>query len=689
MAGDDFILSGSESAMDLSLPANQIPAPPLSQTVKELENELDNQKSTLDDFQKGFGATTITYPTRAAFEAAKIATLKLVQTTIPAQIKSRKAWDDKYSVKRSRAGGDAIVMDAVEVYRIQQAYKAASDDKNPAVKKYIAAVNAVASLEKAFEKSGSPESKLSPANQQLALAAAWKKVQAAITPEIKKLRSENFPLVIDLYGRTEKSSGFTLAVDVPKSIDAAIQRSIKFADEETTTQVVGTKDKYGRPLTYISTKTPEQVAQYEAFIARAKGISETTDVAIAEKLANPTVTVKAPVVAPTVTPTTTPTTTPPTTTPTTTPTTPTTTTPTTTTPTTTTPTTTTTTTPSATDTGVVEPAASDGGGVTAKAKRADVIAGLAALKLPDTAANRQTVRDQIKAGKLPNIRNLPADVSGTGFDTGWQDRFKKEYPAYAWMLTELDQTKYSDLFQLMNDAVKPGSEYTDELFQRKFIGTSWYTELAAGQTGRELTKGIGAFSWGEGQLAKFLTTATRMGYTDATLKSKAYEALFSKGADGKYVNPNAIGEVKASSPFLTIKKIGTAFLTPISDESVIDTLVGGRSSDDIMRTSRELAKAKFPHLANAIDAGVTLEDITYGYKRDAAQLLEVDANTIDMSAGGYSAALGSMKDPMMSTAEWAAYIKGTPSFGWQFTKQANQQATDVGLTLARAFGKVK
>jgi hypothetical protein len=678
----DFILGGGESSIDLSLPKNQVPAPPLPQTVKELENELANQKSTLDDFQKGFGATTITYPTRAEFEAAKIATLKLIQTTIPEQIKLRKAWDDKYSVKRSQVGGDTVVMEADEVYRIQQLYKAADDPNNPGVQTYIAAVNAVAALEKAFKKSGSPESKLSPANQQLALAAAWKKVQAAITPEIEKLRSENVPLVIDKYGQTVKDSGFTLAVDVPKSIDAAIQRAAKFADEETTTQVVGTKDKYGRPLTYIPTRTPEQTSQYEVLLSRAKGM-ETADVATAEKLADPNVTLKAPVVAPTVAPSA----------------------------------------PAtagqrggraltqaeskaaatgrtlATSTGVIETVVpSGGGGVPAKAKRADVIAGLAALKLPDTEANRQTVRDQIKSGKLPNIRNLPADVSGGvggvggvggGLDAGWQERFKKEYPAYAWMLTELDQTKYADLFQLMNDAVKPGSEYTDELFQRKFIGTSWYTELAAGQTGRALTTAIGAYSWGEGQLAKFLTTATRMGYTDATLKSKAYEALFSKGADGKYINPNAIGEVKASSSFLAIKKIGTAFLTPISDESVIDTLIGGRSSDDIMRTSRELAKAKYPHLASAIDAGVTLEDITYGYKRDAAELLEVDANTIDMSAGGYSAALGSTKDPMMSTSEWTSYIKGTPSFGWQYTKQANDQATDIGLSLARAFGKVK
>jgi hypothetical protein len=669
----DFILGGGDSSIDLSLPKNQIPAPPLPQTVDELENELANQKSTLDDFQKGFGATTITYATRAEFEAAKIATLKLIQTTIPEQIKLRKAWDDRYSVKRSQVGKDTVVMEAVEVYRTQQLYKAADDPNNPAVQTYIAAVNAVAALEKAFKKSGSPESKLSPANRQLALVAAWKKVQAAITPEIEQLRSENVPLVIDKYGRTVKDSGFMLAVNVPKSIDAAIQRAVTLADEETTTRVVETKDKYDRPETFLPTKTPEQTSEYEVLLARAKGM-ETADVKTADRLADPTDLTALKAVAET------PVSDDPSTTP-------------------------SVATASqrggraltqaeskmaatgrtlANPTGVIEPVVpGTGGGVTAKAKRTDVIAGLAALKLSDTAANRQIVRDQIRSGKLPG------GGGASGFDAGWQDRFKKEYPAYAWMLTELDQTKYADLFQLMNDAVKPGSEYTDELFQRKFIGTSWYTELAAGKTGRALTTAIGAYSWGEGQLAKFLTTATRMGYTDATLKSKAYEALFSKTADGKYVNPNAIGEVKASSQFLAIKKIGTSFLTPISDESVIDTLVGGRSSDDLMRTSRELAKAKFPHLANAIDAGVTLEDITYGYKRDAAQLLEVDANTIDMSAGGYSAALGSMKDPMMSTAEWASYIKGTPEFGWQFTKQANQQATDIGLTLARAFGKVK
>ena len=118
-------------------------------------------------------------------------------------------------------------------------------------------------------------------------------------------------------------------------------------------------------------------------------------------------------------------------------------------------------------------------------------------------------------------------------------------------------------------------------------------------------------------------------------------------------------------------------------------MIGGKSSDDVLRVARESAKVKFPHLSNAIDAGVTLEDLGYQYQQNAAKLLEVAPNAIDMGSTIYAKAFGSSKDPMMSTGEWEAYLKGNPDAGWQYTKQANQQATDIGLTLARAFGKVQ
>jgi hypothetical protein len=42
----------------------------------------------------------------------------------------------------------------------------------------------------------------------------------------------------------------------------------------------------------------------------------------------------------------------------------------------------------------------------------------------------------------------------------------------------------------------------------------------------------------------------------------------------------------------------------------------------------------------------------------------------------------------LSLSEWVTTVKSDPTFGWQYTKQANQQATDIALSLARAFGKV-
>jgi len=684
MRPQDLNFGGGDATESLLSPENQVPAPPILQTVEQIGQELADIKALYEDTKLGFGKTKLAqYTSQSQLDSAKTRAFKLINETIPQKLKLRKGWEQKYSAKRMQLGKDTELMSAQEVYDTQQLLKNATNTNDPELKAYDQAVAEVESLKTKFATAGTPESELTGAEQQLALAAAWKQVIPTITDKIKQLRAKNLPTVLGKYGDLGTLTNFVPVSDVEKNVGAAISEANKLAEVEFSTEQVEKTDKYGRPTSYTRLRDQEQSNMLSRFLDRSKKVATATPSEAAAlvnvKVVAPTGpaaakeggtqnVVPAPVAPTVISPVAT---------------------------------------ASqrggrgltqaesraaatgrtlATPTGVMESVVGggSGGGVPAKAKRDDVIAGLAALKLPDTAANRQTVRDQIKSGKLPG------GGGAGGFDTGWQDRFKKEYPAYSWMLTELDQTKYADLFQLMNDAVKPGSEYTDELFQRKFIGTSWYTELAAGETGRALTTAVGSYSWGEGQLAKFLTTATRYGYKDATLKSKAYEALFAKDtATGNYINPAAIGEVKASSQFLAIKKIGTAFLSPVSDESVVNTLIGGKSSDDVLRVARESAKVKFPHLSNAIDAGVTLEDLGYQYQQNAAKLLEVAPNAIDMGSTIYAKAFGSSKDPMMSTGEWEAYLKGNPDAGWQYTKQANQQATDIGLTLARAFGKVQ
>jgi len=318
------------------------------------------------------------------------------------------------------------------------------------------------------------------------------------------------------------------------------------------------------------------------------------------------------------------------------------------------------------------------------ARKTFVDAELAKRGLADTAANRATLRKEYDVKSQPVSAELTPAI---------EEAFRTKYPQYAWMLTDLDRDKYSDMFQLIAEASNPLKEMGAEEFKRRFEGTSFTQELSLKRINRELIGGIGSFSWGSGQLGKFLNKANQYGYTGDALKQAAYQELLVKDpATGAYKNPNAVNEVRASSPYLRLKKIGTAYLSPLSDDRIIDSLTGGISEDDVLRISREKAIALYPHLTRQIEAGLTLSDLAYDYQRTAADLLELTPDQIDMSKGKFNLALKTGeggKERMMSTSEWIQTIKSDADFGWQYTKQANDQATNVALNIAKAFGKVQ
>lgn len=343
----------------------------------------------------------------------------------------------------------------------------------------------------------------------------------------------------------------------------------------------------------------------------------------------------------------------------------------------------------ATPSQVVETPTPGKGGEVPKATAADrkafVDAQLVKRKLADTPENRAMLRKEFTAQKA---KAAPAVLTPE-----LEQAFITKYPTYAWMLTDLDRTKYSDVFQLIAEASDPLKEMDAAEFKRRFEGTSFTQELALKKINRELTGSIGSFSWGSGQLAKFLNKANQYGYTGESLKQAAYQALFEQDTQTKqYKNPNAINEVKASTPFLRLKKIGNDYLAPLSDDRIIETLTGGIAEDDVLRLTREKAIALYPHLTRQIEAGLTLQDLAYDYKTTAAQLLEKTPDQIDMSDYRFNVALKTGetgKERMMSTSEWANKIRTDESYGWQYTKQANDQATELALGLARAFGKRK
>ena len=323
--------------------------------------------------------------------------------------------------------------------------------------------------------------------------------------------------------------------------------------------------------------------------------------------------------------------------------------------------------------------------------KAQVDAKLAELNLADTPENRKVARQGLRAGTT---------VAPGAVDTSWEPLFKENYPQYSWMFTDLDRTKYADVFTLFSKAIDPktGKQImTDEEFDRRYIGTSFYRGLESSKKGRELSASIGNFTWGSGNLAKFLTKATQFGYEGDNLKQQAYAELFSK-VDNKYVNDLAVKEVRASTPYLSLKDIGKQYFFDFADSQVEQVLAGtpnadgvAVSRDDLIRKARLAAKATYGHLSEQIDAGLTLEDLSASYKEKAAKLLELDPNTINFGTD-FSDALNYRKDGqprVLSMSEWETELRTNDKYKYSFTKQANQDATSIGLAIARAFGKVQ
>lgn len=327
------------------------------------------------------------------------------------------------------------------------------------------------------------------------------------------------------------------------------------------------------------------------------------------------------------------------------------------------------------------------GGAKVVIKKKQVDAKLVELNLPDTPENRKTARQALKT--------VTPDGKPAVVDTAWEALFKKNYPVYSWMFTDLDRTKYADVFELFKFA--QDNKMPDEEFNKRWIGTSFYRELETSKKGRDLSAAIGNFTWGSGNLAKFLTKAIQFGYEGENLKQQAYKDLFSK-VGGKYVNDLAVNEVRASTPYLALKDIGKQYFWDIADSQVEQVLAGtpnadgvAVSRDDLIRKARLAAKATYGHLSEQIDAGLTLEDLSASYKEKAAKLLELDPNTINF-ATDFSDALNYRKDGqprVLSMSEWETELRTNDKYKYSFTKQANQDATSIGLAIARAFGKVQ
>lgn len=276
----------------------------------------------------------------------------------------------------------------------------------------------------------------------------------------------------------------------------------------------------------------------------------------------------------------------------------------------------------------------------------------------------------------------------------WKPKFREMFPAQSWLL-DLDSTKYSGLFKLLETGVKDQMWSTTESQQRfaaQLQGTDFYVELKTNNTVKNIKSLVGDLGFDAVPFNTFLKDTMNFGWKDDTLKQKVYEEAFRKDPiTGNYINASTVERVRKSTPYLTVASIGKSFFSTVSDSTIAGVLTGSMIQDDVVRQQRELAKGKYGHLSNLIDQGLSLTDISDSYKTQASKLLERDPNSIDMSQGVYSQAFDfgeEGKKRLMSTSEWERKLRSDASFGWDKTQNARDEARALASSISQAFGRI-
>jgi uncharacterized protein (DUF697 family) len=298
----------------------------------------------------------------------------------------------------------------------------------------------------------------------------------------------------------------------------------------------------------------------------------------------------------------------------------------------------------------------------------------------------------------------------------WVDALQQFFPSYSddWLAANAETYFGKDLIDLMIRVSDPKGVYDLttsaglERIQQEIRGTNyWQTTISATknfdqlidadkqnlitQTKSRIANTYGDIGLTEDTLSQVAATVARTGLTGLGEKQAVYNAVF-KATTNQAQTGRALSGVDADR----IKQLGKAYNFNVTDSQVQSILTGTPevstgvvlTEEGLRQRLQKYVKGAMPQIADQIDAGLTLEDIGGNYRRYAAQLLERSEDEIDMFSGPYLKAFGTKESGQLSLGDWVTTVKSDPTFGWQFTKAANQQATDIGLTLARAFGKV-
>jgi hypothetical protein len=298
--------------------------------------------------------------------------------------------------------------------------------------------------------------------------------------------------------------------------------------------------------------------------------------------------------------------------------------------------------------------------------------------------------------------NLPTRTTP---DSAEVERLIREQFGYlAWAIDD------EELGAILRQAVEEG--WTPQTLQGALFSTKWWQSHSQSmrswaalvgqdpaEAGRQIQSqavtvrqqasqlGLNLSSGRAGQISE---TALRLGWS----QNELMRALV---AEVKY-KPDGVGGL-VGAMMKEVKAISADYLIPMADKTAFRwarrIVAGDDTPQGFGAYISNMAKGRFPHLADVIDRGISPGQYFAPYQSMAAQLLEISPGEVDFySDSRFSSVLdpvgggdGREERRAMTMSEYARQIRNLED--WQFTDQANHQASELGQKILETFGAVR
>jgi len=296
-------------------------------------------------------------------------------------------------------------------------------------------------------------------------------------------------------------------------------------------------------------------------------------------------------------------------------------------------------------------------------------------------------------------------------NTSWEETFKKEFPQYAYLL---DETIFgADMTELLRRSItekwyEEDDSIATQLFTGGLTGTNYYRTTTTNQQNFDkstpankqqlidtqklnISQTYGELQLNDETITGIATKAARDGKTGKALELLVYQAAFAakpETAEMPVATPvtRALTSTQADQVRAAARKYGQF----ASNNDIQSVLTGATTLDNLTQNYKLTAKRIFRGLAQDIDSGLTVEQVFDPYRRYAASVLEKPLESIDLfdAAGkptNFQDAIFGNEGPL-SLGDWVTRLKSDDKYGYQFTNQARQQATNLVMEMEKAFG---